>query len=183
MLKIGFCGAHGTGKTTLARITAEKFNLRMLERTMRDMWEKFGISDFEKLPGDVRKTFQYYAVLTQIEREEQADIGGFVTDRTVLDNLGYTVLSAEVTETEKKIYEALVKERLKNYTHLIYVPVEFKAEYEFLRADPGSQKSLEEILEGYLQQFFPKNNYLRVTGSIDERTEKISQYINKQATV
>ena len=99
MYKIGLCGSHGTGKSTLAKLIADEFKVPYISRTMRDMWEQFGIADFEKLPGDVRKTFQYYAVLNQIEREETEGKEGFITDRTVVDNLGYTVLSSELIQT------------------------------------------------------------------------------------
>jgi deoxyadenosine/deoxycytidine kinase len=180
MLKIGFCGAHGTGKTTIARIIAENYDLKIIEGTMRNMWKKFGISDFEKLPADVRKTFQYYAILTQIEREEEVE-SGFVTDRTVLDNLAYTVLSAELNQVELRLYEALTKERLKNYTHFIYVPVEFKAEYEHLRADPETQAKLAGIIEEYLPKMFSEGSYLVIKGDIETRKEQIKNFLENNS--
>lgn len=178
MFKIGICGSHGTGKSTLAKIITQEFGIKPIQKTMRNMWESYGVSDFEKLPVEVRKTFQYYAILNQIEKEEDAK-SGFVTDRTVLDNLVYTILSSEINNLEKQIYEALVKERLKNYTHLIYVPVEFVAEPEHLRANPKSQQKTAEIFENYLKTFFPQENYLRVKGSVEERLEQIKVFIGK----
>ena len=75
------------------------------------------------------------------------------------------------------IYEALVKERVKNYTHFIYVPVEFDAEYEPLRADPKSQVNLSQIIEDYLPLLFLKSQVLTVRGSVEERMEQIRQFL------
>ena len=57
--KIGLFGSHGTGKSTLAKEVSNYFKIPLIDKTMRDMWQKYGISDFEKLPRQARKVFQY----------------------------------------------------------------------------------------------------------------------------
>jgi len=176
MLTIGMCGAHGTGKTTLLQELSPYLTVSELSRTMRDMWEKFGIADFEKLPPDVRATFQRYAILRQIERED-AQQNGFITDRTVMDNLGYTKLSTDMTESELLMYEALVRERVKKYSHFIYVPIEFEAENEFLRADVSSRQEFAKIVESYLEEWFTPGQYLIVRGSLEDRVAQVLQFL------
>lgn len=176
MLKVGLCGAHGTGKTTLLEIIAKEYSLTPVKRTMRDMWERFGISDFEKMPTDVRTMFQKYSVLNQIQQEDKTN-SDFITDRTVVDNLGYSYLSSNMSGADLQMFEQLVKERFRNYTHFIYFPVEFAAENEYLRANIDSRERLDGIFRDFLEKNF-KNSYLSVTGSVEERMKQVKEYLN-----
>jgi deoxyadenosine/deoxycytidine kinase len=184
--KIGICGSHGTGKTTLANLIAKEFNFRIIQKTMRNMWENYGISDFEKLPPEVRKIFQYKAILKQIQVEDETN-DNFVTDRTVLDNLVYTELVSKLSETDLNLYKALVKERLKTYTHLIYIPVEFVATSEHLRANLDSQKEVESLFRNYFydkktSEHFGLNdsiNFLEITGTLEERMQQVREFLGK----
>jgi len=176
MLTIGMCGAHGTGKTTLLTELTRHLDVPELSRTMRDLWEKFGISDFEKLPPDVRATFQRYAILRQIEREDGAK-NGFITDRTVMDNLGYTKLSTDMTESELGMYESLVRERMQRYSHFIYLPIEFAAEDEYLRADVSTRQQFATIVETYLKHWFEPGQYLIARGSLEERVRQVLDFV------
>jgi nicotinamide riboside kinase len=186
--RIGICGSHGTGKTTLANLIAKEFNLTIIQKTMRNMWTEYGISDFEKLPPEVRKIFQYKAILKQIEVEDKAKKANhnFVTDRTVLDNLVYTKSASQLSETELNLYEALVKERLKNYTHLIYLPIEFVAKPEHLRANLDSQKEVENLFKNYLYEkkvlenfnVNDSTNFLEIKGTLEERMEQVKKFLS-----
>jgi len=152
MLKIGVCGAHGSGKTTLAKLLFEKFELPFLADTMRQMWRDFGVEDFEKLPKTVRSYFQKEAILKQINREETEGKNGFITDRTVMDNWGYTKISGNFDEIDLKIYETIVRKHLSSYSHFIYLPISksFKAEQEKLRANLATQNTFAQIVESAL---------------------------------
>lgn len=178
MYKIALCGAHGTGKTTLVKILAPKLNLLLLDKTLRTTWEHFGVSDFEKMPSDVRTTFQNHLLIKQIEREDNEGGAGFITDRSVLDFLGYTILSSDMSGSEFKLFEQLVKERLKNYTHFVYLPVEFEAENEVLRANVETRQEFAQIVEEYLEKWFEPGQYLKATGSVEDRLKQIQNYIN-----
>jgi len=183
-LKIGIFGSHGTGKSTLAKEISSYFELPLVDKTMRQMWQDHGVEDFEKLPGQVRKIFQYKAILTQIHREN-IHREGFVTDRTVLDNLAYTIDSSQISDLELDFYKALVRERIKNYTHLIYLPIQFSFEEERLRASKKSQKSVALIIENLISEFFSadldkdlhKGKLLQVDGSLQERFIQVKNFI------
>lgn len=144
---------------------------------MRTLWERFGIDDFEKIPADIRANFQKYALMNQIDREEEEGMYGFITDRTVLDNLAYTRLSADMSQSDFRIYERLVKERMKNYTHFVYLPIEFEVEDEPLRANVGSRQDVATIIEDYLNKWLEPNNFLIVKGSLEERVKQVSAYL------
>ncbi len=177
MTKIGVCGAHGTGKTTLINALNEELKLPIIKRTMRTLWEKFGIDDFEKIPADIRANFQKYALMNQIDREEEEGRNGFITDRTVLDNLAYTKLNADMSQSDFRIYERLVRERLKNYTHFVYLPIEFEVEDEPLRASVGTREAIAQIIEEYLLNWFTENDYLPAKGNVEERVAQVKIYL------
>ncbi len=179
MYKIGFCGAHGTGKTTLVEILAPELNLLSISGTIRSTWQNFGVTDFEKMPSDARSVFQNYMLLKQIEREDIEGKDGFVADRTVIDILGYTVLSASMSESQLKIFEQLVKERLKSYTHFVYTPIEFEAENEHLRANVSTRAQVDKIMKSYIDKWLVPENYLIATGTVEERVQKVKNFLNK----
>ncbi len=178
--RIALCGAHGTGKTTLLELLKSEYQLEPLARTVRTFWEDHGIDDFEKLPKEVRNVFQKHLLLNQIDREEaQAEVG-FITDRSILDYMGYTVASSDMSGVELAMYEALVRERLKQYTHFIYLPVEFPAKAEHLRAHPEIQQKVADVLESYLQKWLKPEEYCIARGSVEERMTTIREFLDKE---
>lgn len=177
MYKIAFCGSHGTGKSTLLQAVANKFEIPVLDKTIRIYWESIGLDDFEKLPANIRIQCQLNLLLNQIQREDTKGKSGFITDRSVLDYIGYTIVSSDMDGTLRKLYEELIKSRLQNYTHFIYIPVEFDAEKEHLRANPASQKIVVRAMESYLDKWLEKGTYLIVRGSIEDRLKQIYEFI------
>jgi deoxyadenosine/deoxycytidine kinase len=176
ILKIGICGAHGTGKTTLAKAVHQLFGTPIITNLMRSFWQQNGVADFEKLPKDIRTIFQKESLLKQIEAEESY-ITGFITDRTVLDQIAYTKMSSNMIGVEFEIYEQLCKERLKSYTHLIYLPIEFESEQEALRADIKTRGQCADLMKGYLDKWMP-GQYTIISGEFDQRVELVKQLLD-----
>ncbi|MEM1312611.1 MAG: AAA family ATPase [Patescibacteria group bacterium] len=183
MLKIAFCGAHGTGKTTLVNRLASELNIHAMQRVTREAWENFGVEDFEKIPLDARSVFQNYLLLNQIKKEDLYKDQGFVTDRSVLDILCYTELSSDMKGSSFDIFKHLVVERLKNYNHLIYIPIEFEAQKERLRANLDTRSDYDNILKKNLQELVGQSNFLVINGSVDERLVQIKEYLNQRSLI
>ena len=172
ILKIGVCGAHGTGKTTLANSICKSFGIPIITNLMRSFWQEHGVIDFEKLPKDVRTIFQKESLLRQIKAEDDSELG-FITDRTALDQLGYTKLSSNMQGVEFKLYEQLCKERLQNYSHLIYLPIEFDVQSELLRANIETRDILDKIMKHYLDLWMP-NKYTVISGDFERRLTQVN---------
>lgn len=179
-MKIILTGAHGTGKSTLVQPLANTYNLPVLQRTVRTFWEDNGVKDFELLPSDIRAIFQKHLLLNQLDKENTLWEQGFITDRSVLDYLGYAVVSSSMSKTDLDLYKALIRERLLQYDYIIYLPVEFPAEPEYLRANPQSQTEVAEVLEEHLNLWLKPEQYCIARGSVDKRLGQIKNFIEKR---
>lgn len=179
-MKIILTGAHGTGKSTLVQPLATEYKLPVFQRTVRNFWEANGVNDFELLPSDIRAIFQKHLLLNQLEKENTLWEQGFITDRSVLDYLAYAVVSSSMSKTDLDLYKALIRERLLQYDYIIYLPVEFPAEPEYLRANPQSQIEVAEVLEEHLNLWLKPEQYCIARGSVDERLGQIKNFIEKR---
>jgi deoxyadenosine/deoxycytidine kinase len=176
-LKIAFTGVHGTGKSTLANIFSKELNLNIFG-SLREDWQSFGIENFEILPRDVRGVFQLIMLKKAINKENKFWKNGFITERSTLDFIPYTVHSSNMSEEVFEIYEMLIFERLQKYDLIIYTPIEFEASNEKLRADVNSREVMDKILTKYLFNWVDKEKLLIVSGSVEERCNQIKKKLN-----
>jgi len=178
MYKIGICGAHGTGKTTIGTLLSKELKLPFITNTMRSMWVESGVVDFEKLPADVRAEFQKHAILRQIDRENSEGASGFITDRTVIDNLAYTKLSSNMDGVDLKLYTTLAIERVKNYSHFIYIPIMFEPEKDEMRANLDTRLELAKIFEKSVLKYIAKHRLLQLKSlSNTDRLKEIIDFL------
>jgi deoxyadenosine/deoxycytidine kinase len=179
MYKIGICGAHGTGKTTLTELISSELKIKSLAKTTTNFWPSVGVNNFELLPPDVRTVFQNHLLLNHIQTEDEQNTksNDYVTDRTVIDYLAHTILDTTKSASELGIYRTLVNERIKNYTHIIYCPIEFEVEERDLRADLNKRQDIDTIILNFLNQNYA-NKFLTVTGSVEERMIQIKKFLS-----
>lgn len=115
-LRIYVCGAHSTGKTTLARHIAKELGLPLINEVARQVIAEMELS-FETLRVDVNRAGEYQREVfkRQMEVEERYP-NGFVSDRT-FDNLAYAarhstvipqLLDADCMRYFAKVRESLV---------------------------------------------------------------------------
>lgn len=177
MYKIGICGAHGTGKSTLVELISELYSIPKLQRTLRNYWESIGVINFELLPKDIRTVCQNYIFTNFLNAEDAQD--SFVSDRSVVDYLAHTMLDTDMPENQLEIFKFLVKERLKNYTHLFYLPIEFEVENEVLRADIHKRTQIDTLIISILEKHY-QDKYFVISGSVEERLEKIKTILGNK---
>src|SRR5690606_26300355 len=90
-MRIGICGAQGTGKRLLARMISQKLGLPLIEGTARITAREMGIPseyDLRRLPTDELIDFEKRCLSDQIH-SESLHLGGFVSARTVIDSAAY----------------------------------------------------------------------------------------------
>lgn len=119
-LRIAFCGASGTGKTTLSTYLVEQLKIPFNPVGSRSVAKAMGFeSPYDVDKAGKRAEFQRRLV-TEKRLWEDSQLA-FVTDRTTLDNLAYTVFH-DIGTIDAGLLEQIVG-GMQRYTHVIYCPV------------------------------------------------------------
>lgn len=109
---IGLAGAHRTGKTSLARESARALGLPFVETSVSEIFRNMGLDPAEPMDFQTRLIVQ--SVVLKVCQENWArETAGFLSDRTPIDMLAYTM--AEVKgETLDYTTEALLAKYLRD---------------------------------------------------------------------
>ncbi len=176
-LRIGILGAHGVGKSTLAkRLSLELGLLRIDEvaRTLHGLGFKL----------DTQTTMQTQSLMWLGQFYEELTHEEFVSDRTLIDVLAYTEAHNRILKNKKNNYfiSALANVTYEiiesQYTALFYVPIEFKLHDDGVRnTDPEFQRQINDLILYYLNSF--NVDYFPITGSRDKRLTSAIKYLNQ----
>lgn len=173
-MRIGITGAHGTGKTTLAKAISQKLNLPLISEQARIVANQLGIKSSDELLRDknLAREFQVTVLLAQIGMED-AFPDGFVSDRTALDCLAYWRLYGLCEEGE--VGRTYVNQCLtRAYDILIYVPPEIPAGDDGFRL-AGLQREVDRLIRSIIcnaqspgRQTFDESHKARSDGLFQE---------------
>lgn len=89
-MKLGLVGAQGVGKTTLAEAVSNETDLPLVFTNTTEVFKNIGLRPDKCLPFEVRIEIQNRILDSAIELWE--DHYSFITDRTPLDMLAYTMI-------------------------------------------------------------------------------------------
>lgn len=154
-MKIGICGATGTGKTTLALNLAKEKNIVGLTGLIRAFQEKHG-SNWKELRNDPKRflDWQYKILANQITKEKKLD--SFVSDRTSLDYIPYVLMHCHCQNEDLVInfIESAIN-HAKKYTHIIYIPFHnnFKSDDEVREHSLVYNMQFDFLLQGILKEY------------------------------
>ena len=87
---LGLCGAHRTGKTTLAKEIASELNISFVQTTTSQVFANLGLDPAATMDFATRLFVQNH-VLDTAEKVWQNAVIPFVSDRTPLDMIAYTL--------------------------------------------------------------------------------------------
>lgn len=169
-MKIGLTGASGTGKTTLAKALADKYDLKIITNVARSSPG----ADLGMLTTNSQKSNQFIIMHTLQFWSEQDNI---VSDRTVLDAYLYT---RNLSNLERKYAIELVKHNLRQYDLIIYCPwFNWSVEDEGVRnLDPDYQRKFDNDIEDKLLEFNDSFDYIYVDNSpVEERMNIIHEHL------
>lgn len=177
-MRIGITGAHGVGKTSLAKELSRRLNLPLIAEQARVMADKLGIKTSEEMLEDknIAREYQVTVLLAQVGMED-AFPRGFVSGRTTMDCLAYWRLygldeSDEVGETYAQVCLA------QQYDLLVYIPPEAPAENDGFRLT-GLQKEVDDIIRQIIEVMRP-TAVVSVSGSAEERVKAVINAITKK---
>jgi predicted ATPase len=119
-VRVAFCGASGTGKSTVAVHLAQALGVDFCDVGSRTVCKLLGFnSPYDVDSAGMRPVFQ--KLLLSKKREWEMDRASFVTDRTHFDNLVYSMLHCPEISSDAYIEE--VVEACKIYTHVFFCPI------------------------------------------------------------
>ena len=90
MSNLGLCGAHRTGKTTLAMAIATQLNIPFVRTTTSQVFAKLGLNPAESMDFPTR-LFVQNQVLDAAEQIWDDSSTPFISDRTPIDMIAYTL--------------------------------------------------------------------------------------------
>ena len=155
--RIAFCGASGTGKTTMSEFLTSTLKVPFNPVGSRSVSKAMGFdSPYDVDKAGKRAEFQRRLVVEKRAWEDEHV--EFVTDRTTLDNLAYTVFH-DIKTIDAGLLEQVVG-GMQRYTHVIYCPVDIfcnPAGDPNRVADMTYHKLYDTMIEALVQRHMPKN--------------------------
>ena len=88
--RIGLCGSHRTGKTTLANTISQQLQIPFLRTSTSEVFKQHGLHPAQPLDFKERLWIQH-RVLEAATEVWQTETGAFITDRTPIDFMAYTL--------------------------------------------------------------------------------------------
>lgn len=120
-VRLAFCGASGTGKSTLATAMAERLGYLICPVGSRSVSAAMGFENpYDVDAAGVRVDFQKRLLSDKRSWERTHD--EFVTDRTHLDNFAYTMEHAPSLALDYD-FRSQVDFATKRYTHIVFCPM------------------------------------------------------------
>ncbi|HMX30188.1 MAG TPA: AAA family ATPase, partial [Blastocatellia bacterium] len=89
-MNVGLCGAHRTGKTTLAMELATLHGAQFVRTRVSEIFRECGLHPAQPMDFATRLNIQF-RLLEACESDWQAAAGNFITDRTPVDLMAYTL--------------------------------------------------------------------------------------------
>jgi len=89
-MNVGLCGAHRTGKTTLALELAKLKGAQFVRTRVSEIFQECGLHPAQPMDFATRLKVQF-RILDACESDWQRAGGSFITDRTPVDLMAYTL--------------------------------------------------------------------------------------------
>lgn len=153
-MNIALSGAGGTGKGTLAKIFAKKYNYTVLESKTQEIGEALNIKKYNVSNKNVGTTFQWSTMFAHLSQDKAARLFkvNSISERCLWDCIPY-FLEKELTDQQYLDY--IMKETVKLYDLIVYVPIKFNNTEEniennpFKERDPRCKANTDNVIRGY----------------------------------
>jgi len=177
-MKIGFTGAHGTGKTTIIEMLAEKTGFNFNPSIARQLSTE-GIKINQDGDDETQKAI-LEKQLMYLNDEEHV-----ILDRTLLDGYAYTKYSYDRGNISQEVMDDVIsalQSNMKKYDYIFRLPIEFLLDDDGVRStDSDFQREIDEnIVEGIK---LANVNVMTLTGIPDTRLKTICNVLGQKIGV
>ncbi len=172
-MSLGFCGAHRTGKTTLAEIIANRIGKPFVQTNTSDIFRQNGLNPALPLNFKVRIDIQKQ-ILLSYQEIWKSQSSSFITDRTPIDLMAYTLADIQgATEVNFEELERYMKRCFEVTNEYFDVLIILQPGIELLPAEGKATLS-----KGYIEHL----NSLILGLCYDERIECNVMCIKREMT-
>ena len=193
-MNVALCGTHGIGKTTLLQDVWSRLastdpegwlgtKLTEQARSVAAALELHSLADVPLWSQQQREYFQWRVMMNQVAAEHQAVLehGGFLSDRSVVDNLSY-IMYYRCSQTMINAIKAFCMSHVEHYDILFYmpIPVQFNVDalHDGFRMEQlESVVAVDEIMLGLFEDIGESTNIVTLSADrnawVDEVCEEI----------
>lgn len=173
MAKIGICGTHSTGKTTLVEaLRTENF--------FKDYFFDINVTRWVREAGlpineNTTDASQEINLVKRIAHLNSFD--NIVCDRTIIDVLAYSTAGKNISTRSLEYQKSLVKANINKYDYIFYLPMDIDVVDDGVRAiDPIYRQQIDNIIHEYIEEF----QYIvhEISGSVRERIQAVLDIVN-----
>lgn len=174
-MRIGICGSHSTGKTTLVEA------LRT-EPYFKDYYFDINVTRWVKEAGFPinEETNDFSQEINLVKRIAHLNsFDNIICDRTIVDVFAYSSFGKNISVRSVAYQSDLVYANLHKYDYIFYLPTSIKAVDDGVRAiDPEYREKIAQFILDSLDMFNVK--YMVINGSIRERVSIILDEISRK---
>lgn len=182
-MRVGLCGAHRVGKTTLIQQLVERTHLSAVKTSTTQVFKDNGLDPSKHYDFKTRLNIQF-KILDALNRSYQTD--NFITDRTPIDTLAYLLCDVnnsvpENCEEDIIRYYNLCNDSCKQFDLIILVQPGINVVYEEGKAlnSISYMEHLNVVMLGLLKSLGIKHQVIpRDTVDLAKRTKLISEFID-----
>lgn len=178
-MKIGLSGTEGTGKSTLAKLISDQFNVPLIPEYVRDVTKILGITIPRNLPPDKMHALQTRVLDKKLKAESKHQ--SFIADRTTADNLAYYLRwCCNSTTTFDDAYVTTCLNNLHIYDKILILPwnTSFAIKDGFRSTDKYYRYQIHCLILGILEDQNIKYEILKET-DIEERVTYIGSFYDR----
>jgi predicted ATPase len=179
-MRFALTGSHGVGKTTLLQSLQDYLEYK-------DIKCLFNVSSARKIKKagmNINENGDNYDIVQMIVESNHVSVfceNNWFADRSVIDGYAYTEYLYHQNKVSHKVFDAIltqVNNFLPLYQEVFYIPIEFAIESDGVRqTDIEFQKAIDSIILDKIKEI-RGNNFVSVTGSIEERSKKIKNLLD-----